>query len=110
MAVNQYDEDLPSNTLRMWIIGMFLCTIGSALNMLFSMRAPSLTISSLVAQLVAYPIGVGWSMIFPDREFKIGRLRFNLNPGPFNIKEHTVIVIMANVSFGNGVAYSTGSH
>ncbi|KAH8775976.1 OPT oligopeptide transporter protein-domain-containing protein [Hyaloscypha sp. PMI_1271] len=26
-----------------------------------------------------------------------------LNPGPFNIKEHGVIVVMANATFGNGV-------
>ena len=90
----------------MWVIGMLLTTIGSGLNMLFSMRAPQLSISSLVAQLVAYPIGVLWEWVMPNREIKIGRLRFNLNPGPFNIKEHTVIVVMANCTFG--IAYSTG--
>lgn len=26
-----------------------------------------------------------------------------MNPGPFNIKEHGVIVVMANATFGNGV-------
>lgn len=76
--------------------------------MLFSMRAPSIVISSLVAQLVAYPIGVLWYKIFPDRVFRIGGLKFNLNPGPFNMKEHTVIVVMANVTFGGGAAYATG--
>lgn len=30
-----------------------------------------------------------------------------LNPGPFNIKEHAIITIMANVSFGGGAAYAT---
>ena len=99
---------MPCNTIRMWVIGMFLTTIGSALNMLFSMRAPSIVISSLVAQLVAYPIGIAWHKIFPDRVFSIGGLRFNLNPGPFNMKEHTVIVVMANVTFGGGAAYATG--
>ncbi len=33
--------------------------------------------------------------------------RFCLNPGPFNLKEHTVIVMMANVSIQGGVAYAT---
>ena len=85
-----------------------MATIGSALNMLFSMRAPSIVITSLVAQLVAYPIGVGWSKVFPNKEFHILGVRFNLNPGPFNMKEHTVIVVMANCTFGGGAAYSTG--
>ena len=92
----------------MWVIGMLMATIGSALNMLFSMRAPSITITSLVAQLVAYPLGVGWSKVFPNKEFKVFGVRFNLNPGPFNMKEHTVIVVMANCTFGGGAAYSTG--
>ena len=92
----------------MWVIGMLMATIGSALNMLFSMRAPSIVITSLVAQLAAYPLGIGWSKVFPNKEFHIFGIRFNLNPGPFNMKEHTVIVVMANCTFGGGVAYSTG--
>ncbi|PHT44300.1 hypothetical protein CQW23_18325 [Capsicum baccatum] len=36
---------------------------------------------------------------------------FSLNPGPFNIKEHVVITVMANcgVSIGGGDAYSIGA-
>jgi hypothetical protein len=30
----------------------------------------------------------------------LGGWSFDLNPGPFNIKEHTCIVVMSNVSFG----------
>ncbi|KAK8165389.1 small oligopeptide transporter, OPT family [Phyllosticta citrichinensis] len=101
------DDTIPVGTVRAWVLGMVMVTIGSALNMLFSLRSPSITVSSLVAQLVSYPLGVAWEKTLPDREFKIGRLRFNLNPGPFNVKEHTLITIMANVTFGNGVAYST---
>lgn len=35
----------------------------------------------------------------------IGKFTFNFNPGPFNIKEHCLIVIMA--STGGGSAYAT---
>ena len=86
---------------------MLLTTIGSAMNMLFSMRSPQLIITSLVAQLVAYPIGYGWQLTFPNRQFRVGKLKFNLNPGPFNMKEHTIIVVMANCTFGGGAAYAT---
>ena len=101
----QYDEEMPANTIRAWVIGMFLTTLGSGLNMLFSMRAPQLIISSLVAQLVAWPIGIAWQYTFPNRQFRVGKLKFNFNPGPFNMKEHTVIVVMANCTFGTGAAY-----
>jgi OPT family small oligopeptide transporter len=54
------------------------------------------TISGLVAQLVAYPIGCAWARWVP-----LGVL----NPDrKFNIKEHALITIMANVSFGSAGA------
>ena len=62
---------------------------------------------SYIVQLLAYPIGRGWHLVLPDREFKVAGLRFNLNPGPFNIKEHTIIVVMANAAFGGGTGYFT---
>lgn len=45
--------------------------------------------------------------VLPNREFHTFGLKWNLNPGPFNIKEHAVIVMMANVSIQGGVAYAT---
>jgi len=64
-------------------------------------------ITSFVAQLITYPMGVGWAMVMPNRQFKTFGVRWNLNPGPFNMKEHTLITVMANVSFGGGAAYAT---
>lgn len=108
-AVRNYDVDVPCNTVRAWVIGMVMTTIGSGLNMLFSMRSPSLTITSIVAQLITYPMGVGWSWIMPDRQITFfgGRVNFNLNPGPFNMKEHALIVLMANAAYGGGAGYFT---
>jgi len=77
---------------------MFLCTLGSAVNMLFSLRNPSVAITTYVIQLISYPIGIGWDLVMPDREFNLWGLRFNLKPGKFNYKEHVVIVVMSNVS------------
>ena len=96
-AVRNYDEEMPVNTVRAWVIGMLMVTLGSGMNMLFSMRSPSIIITAFVAQLVAYPIGKGWDLVMPKA----------LCPGKFNQKEHTLIVIMANVSFSGGAAYST---
>ncbi|KAI9649692.1 hypothetical protein NHQ30_002273 [Ciborinia camelliae] len=106
-AVRNYDEDLPCNTIRAWVIGLVLNTIASGLNSLFSLRAPSLTITSIVVQMVAYPLGLGWTMIFPDRTYNTFGVKWNLSPGKFNMKEHGLIVIMANAAFGQGVGYFT---
>lgn len=97
-VVRNYDVDVPANTVRAWVIGLLLCTIGSGVNMLFSLRNPSVAITTYVIQLVAYPLGLGWDMIMPDREWNLLGLRFNLRPGKFNFKEHVVIVAMSNVS------------
>lgn len=106
-AVPNYDEGGHSNTFRAWCIGLLLTTIGSALNMLFSMRKPYIVIPSYVAQVVAYPIGLLWQVTMPHKTIKLGKLSINLNPGPFSKKEHTISVIMANASFGGGAAYAT---
>lgn len=104
-AVANYDEGGHANTIRAWTIGLVLCTIGSALNMLFSMRQPYITIPSYVANVVAFPLGCLWAKTLPNRVFNLWGLKFNLNPGPFSKKEHSITVIMANATFGGGAAY-----
>ncbi|KAK7428496.1 hypothetical protein QQZ08_004934 [Neonectria magnoliae] len=104
-AVRNYDEDLPCNTVRAWTIGLSLVVLGASMNTLFSLRQPSIGIGPLIAQIIAWPMGHGWARWFPEREFNTFGLRWSLNPGPFNIKEHAIIVVMASVSFS--VAYAT---
>jgi len=41
----------------------------------------------------------------PRQQFTTFSLKWSLNPGPFNIKEHSIIVVMAGVSFT--AAYAT---
>ncbi|KAK1147785.1 hypothetical protein N8T08_000298 [Aspergillus melleus] len=90
------DVHLPVNTVRMWVIGILFTIVGSGLNQFFSLRQPSVTISALVAQLAAYPIGCAWARWIPLGRFNPDR--------HFNIKEHALITIMANVSFGSAAA------
>ncbi|KAJ5519515.1 Tetrapeptide transporter OPT1/isp4 [Penicillium expansum] len=90
------DLTLPVNTVRMWTIGIVFTIVGSGLNQFFSLRQPSVNISALVAQLLAFPLGCAWAKWIP-----LGVL----NPDRhFNIKEHALITIMANVSIGSAAA------
>lgn len=73
--------------------------LGAGVNQFFSLRYPGVHIVSLVAELLAYPLGVGLASILP-----IGRLNPDRN---FNIKEHALVTIMSNVSFGFGSADAT---
>ncbi|KAK2808698.1 hypothetical protein FQN49_008690 [Arthroderma sp. PD_2] len=52
-------------------------------------------------------MGVAWAKVIPAKTFNTFGLKWHSNPGPFNVKEHVLIIVMANASFGNGVAYFT---
>lgn len=104
-AVRNFDEDLPCSTVRAWTIGLFLTLIGAALNTLFSLRAPSIGIGPLIAQIIAWVMGRAWERVVPEKQLTLFGVTFDLNPGPFNMKEHSIIVVMANVSYS--VAYAT---
>ncbi|KAL6859590.1 small oligopeptide transporter [Trichoderma novae-zelandiae] len=104
-AVHNFDEDVPCSTVRAWTIGLSLVVLGASMNTIFSLRRPTISIGPLVAQIIAWPIGHGWARFVPDREFSFFGIKWNLNPGPFNMKEHAIIGVMASVSFS--VAYST---
>jgi hypothetical protein len=100
------DPNIPASTLRAWFLGLLFVTLGSGLNLLFSLREPSIFIGSLVVQLCSYPIGMFMAKVLPTRQFNFFGLKFSLNPGPFNKKEHALIVVMANVSFAQGAGKS----
>ncbi|CAI4211109.1 unnamed protein product [Parascedosporium putredinis] len=70
----------------------------------FDVDLPANTIR---AWLVAYPIGLGWDLVMPDREWNLWGLKFNLKPGKFNYKEHVIIVVMSNAAYGGGALYAT---
>jgi hypothetical protein len=80
----------------MWTIAFIFTTIGSGINMLLSLRRPSISVSSIVAQLLSYPVGKFWSKYMPKKEIKIFRWTIHLNPSPFNMKEHALIVVCSS--------------
>lgn len=84
---------------------MVLVVVGASANTVFSLRSPTISLGTLIAQIIAWPIGHGWAKLMPQKRFKTFGLTWSLNPGPFNVKEHSIIVVMAGVSFS--VAYAT---
>ena len=104
-AVRAEDGEEPANTLRAWVFGFFFVTISSGVNMLLSMRSPAITIPVVAILLLVYPVGCFWARVVPNWTFKTFGVVWSLNPGPFNIKEHTVVTLMASVTYG--YAYST---
>ncbi|KAF9531386.1 small oligopeptide transporter [Crepidotus variabilis] len=100
-AVANFDDpDMPASTIRAWVLGIAFSVIIPGMNQFFYLRYPTLTVAGLVAQLLAFPVGRLWHRICPAWTI----LGLELNPGPFSIKEHVLVTIMASVGAPN--AYS----
>jgi hypothetical protein len=53
--------------------------------------------SSVAIQLLCLPVGRFFAWVLPTTKFNTSGYVWTLNPGPFNVKEHTVITVMAKV-------------
>ncbi|KAJ7638950.1 OPT oligopeptide transporter [Roridomyces roridus] len=101
VVANMDDSSMPVSTIRAWILGLIWAIIIPGLNQLFFFRYPSVTVTGIIAQLLSLPLGRLWTKVVPN----ITIFGLELNPGPFTIKEHVLVTIMASV--GAGSAYAT---
>ncbi|EIM92043.1 OPT oligopeptide transporter [Stereum hirsutum FP-91666 SS1] len=100
-VANTDDPTLPVSSLRTWIIGLCWAIIIPGLNQFYFFRFPAVNITGIVAQLLSFPIGRAWAAYMPNVKI----FGVSVNPGPFSVKEHVLITIMASV--GSGSAYAT---
>ncbi|KAF8493699.1 OPT oligopeptide transporter protein-domain-containing protein [Russula emetica] len=89
-VANTDDPTMPTSTFRAWVIGLIWAVL----------RYPYVSIDQFVPMLLSLPIGKAWARYLPNISF----FGIPLNPGPFTIKEHVIITIMAGV--GAGPAYA----
>ncbi|KAG6902143.1 hypothetical protein C0995_003900 [Termitomyces sp. Mi166 len=83
-VANTDDPDIPVSTIRSWFLGI-CCAIPIP----------------VVALLITFPVGRAWARVIPNWTI----FGVHLNPGPFSIKEHVLITIMATVGYQS--AYAT---
>lgn len=109
------------NTPRMWILSLLFAVAGSATNLFFSLRYPSVAITPVIALVLVHPMGKLWDLSLkrradPTVAFNDGdpqaspsdgrgcplgtRFRLWLAQGRWNEKEHACVYISSNVSFG----------
>ncbi|XP_050219324.1 oligopeptide transporter 1 [Mercurialis annua] len=98
------DPTQPVLTFRTWLLGVISCVLLAFVNQFFSYRTNQLVVTAVSAQIVVLPLGKMMAAILPEKEvkFPFTKWSFSLNPGPFNVKEHTLITIFANCGY-NGV-------
>ncbi|CAG8787173.1 2542_t:CDS:2 [Cetraspora pellucida] len=89
------DPALPCLTFRYWVLSTVSLSLGSAISVFYYFRANSLTYSIFFVILASYIAGKWLEKILPNRIFHIRNWEFNLNPGPFNYKEHVCITAAA---------------
>ncbi|ORZ36546.1 OPT oligopeptide transporter protein-domain-containing protein [Catenaria anguillulae PL171] len=93
LAPTTDDPTAPSFTFRVWVLGTLFCVVLGGLNTIFSFRTNFFSVSSYVATLLAYPLGVAMAKIMPRIRFNLFGLDVDTNPGPFTVKEHVLIGI-----------------
>ncbi|KZT03114.1 OPT oligopeptide transporter [Laetiporus sulphureus 93-53] len=100
-VANTDDPDMPVCTFRAWVIGVVWSIIIPGMNQFFFFRYPSITVTGIVAQLLSFPVCQLWARIMP----RVKIFGVSINPGPFTVKEHVLITIMATVGYTS--AYAT---
>ncbi|KAJ7510418.1 OPT oligopeptide transporter [Mycena galericulata] len=87
------DPSLPSITFRSIVLGVGLSAFASVQATIYTFKPQNATVSQLFCLIIAYVFGTAMHSVIPSH----GYWRY-LNPGPFNIKEHTAIVIMSGTA------------
>lgn len=92
------DPTLPAFTIRVALIGSFFAIIGAGISQLFFYKSNSPSFSSYFVILISLPIGRWMARTFPRQSMHIPftRISFDLNPGPFNMKEHLLIAVLSS--------------
>jgi hypothetical protein len=87
----------------MWILSMLFSVIGSATNLFFSLRYPSISITPVIALLLVHPLGLLWDKLLkrdsdPEETFSDGFLKHETTSGT-----HSILSSMAGTA-SNGLA------
>ena len=111
---------LSIDTPRMWTLSLLFALAGSATNLFFSLRYPSVAVTPVIALVLVHPLGRLWDLALkrdddPEDTFTYGirhandswsefsgksRFRLWLAQGKWNEKEHACVYVSSNVSFG----------
>ncbi|KAI0700193.1 OPT oligopeptide transporter [Cytidiella melzeri] len=93
------DPSLPAFTFRTVFLGVGLSIFSAVLATIYTFKPQNASVSQLFCLVIAYVLGETMARLIPTH----GWFRY-LNPGPFNIKEHAAIVIMASTASSVAVA------
>ncbi|KAG6096698.1 hypothetical protein E4U30_001293 [Claviceps sp. LM220 group G6] len=115
------DDFEPALTFRSIVVASALAAFQAVMSQIYSFKPTWVTISGTFIVLIAYWVGKAWAALLPRGDLqekqwtekggqgplplRIGLARF-INPGPWNLKEHTVCAVTAT-SASNAAASIT---
>ena len=76
-----------------FFLSTFWVVIGCGISSFYYFKPYYQTLSSYAVQLLAWGMGDLMARYLPRRQFNIFGKKFSLNPGPWNAKEHALIVV-----------------
>ncbi len=102
------DTTLPTITFRYFLLVFLFVSPGAFLNQLNRYRTTSAPYSIFFVQIAASYAGDLLAKTLPAFEVKIPftTWSFNLNPGPFSVKEHVLVVIAAASGATDNLAWT----
>lgn len=83
----------PILTFRFWVLSTFWVLVGCALSTFYYFKPYYNTITSYAIQLLSWGMGDAMARYLPTRQFSFFGWKWSMNPGPWNAKEHALIVV-----------------
>ncbi len=87
---NKDDQEMSCLTVRSVVVGLILTCVVAFTTQFFALRTSPIEFHVGIVILLSFMISEIYSNILPEKIFKL-----TINPGPFTIKEHSLITIMA---------------
>ncbi|KAJ3973155.1 OPT oligopeptide transporter protein-domain-containing protein [Lentinula raphanica] len=97
------DPTMPVITWRFFFLSGTLTALGAWLTQMGYFRTTYIPYSIYFVQIVALYFGRILASTLPQKQIGRGKFSFDLNPGPFSIKEHVAIVLAANTRATNNL-------
>lgn len=101
------EDDSKATTLsfRVFLLGSFLGCTGAAVGQIFFFKSNGIGFNIFLIILVSYPMGKALERLLPNATISLTkRWSFRLNPGPFTLKEHLLIGVLASGASGSSYA------
>ncbi|KAG0024539.1 hypothetical protein BGZ82_010426 [Podila clonocystis] len=90
------DPTLPTVTFRYFLLSFIFIALGAVISQIAWFRTTAASYSMFFVQIVSFWLGNLLARVLPAKEINLYFFKFNLNPGPFSIKEHVLITLAAS--------------